>query len=178
MSPKIVLCDLDGTLVPDIGGYTQTTRLQVSQDTILAAGRLRRAGFLLWVVTNQSKVAAAGELRNDMLKLVQTIHQDVRSQLTRNGVNIHRWFICPHAPNSCDCRKPAIGHFKDWHKYDSSGSWVVGDKLTDMQLAANLTCQGVLLRSKYWSFADTFPRAVKQTVADFPAAVSFILGSV
>ncbi|MBA2250381.1 MAG: histidinol-phosphatase [Chitinophagaceae bacterium] len=63
-----------------------------------------------------------------------------------NAVHFDRTFPEDHAPT----RKPGIGMFTDYlnnQLYDLANSFVIGDRVTDMQLAKNLGCKGIWLNN-------------------------------
>ncbi len=63
------------------------------------------------------------------------------------GVRFEASFFCPHLPgDGCDCRKPRTGlltRFLVEHPPDLQRSYVIGDRDTDLELAANLGLQGL-----------------------------------
>jgi D-glycero-D-manno-heptose 1,7-bisphosphate phosphatase len=108
------------------------------------------------VTTNQSGVGRGYYTRED----VQEIHDRMRGDLERSGARIDAWFYCPHHPEAtvealrlvCDCRKPqpgmvraAAGRFD----LDLPRSFVIGDRVTDVELAERAGARGVLVRTGY-----------------------------
>jgi imidazoleglycerol-phosphate dehydratase/histidinol-phosphatase len=63
------------------------------------------------------------------------------------GIEFEEVFICPHFKRkNCECRKPGIGMVKDYvaaQTIDKSRSYMIGDRDTDMEFAANLGVQGL-----------------------------------
>ena len=59
-------------------------------------------------------------------------------------------FICPHFKHEdCACRKPRVGMVRDYldaHPMDAARSFMVGDRDTDMEFAANLGITGLKIR--------------------------------
>ena len=65
------------------------------------------------------------------------------------GIRFREVFICPHLPDDgCACRKPRPGLLTDFLSttpLDRSASVVIGDRATDMELAANIGLRGMRL---------------------------------
>jgi histidinol-phosphate phosphatase family protein len=140
-----VFLDRDGTLTVD-HGYTHRV-----EDYALLPGvadglrLLAQAGYALAVVTNQSGLARGyfhpGDLEN--------FHRHLTDDLSRQGVTIESALHCPHLPNAgCDCRKPAPGLLRRAERElaaDLGRSWVIGDRHSDIDLAARAGCRGGVL---------------------------------
>jgi imidazoleglycerol-phosphate dehydratase / histidinol-phosphatase len=63
-----------------------------------------------------------------------------------SNVHIDKTFAADHAPT----RKPATGmltQYLDNPAYDMAGSYVIGDRITDVQLAKNLGCKAIWLNN-------------------------------
>lgn len=58
-----------------------------------------------------------------------------------NGIKILKVYFCPHSPEeNCNCRKPNIGMIKNACEdfiIDLENSWLIGDKISDIQTAIN-----------------------------------------
>lgn len=94
-----------------------------------ACAKLKAAGFLLVVVTNQPDVGR-GMLKRE---IVETIHADMCQQLP-----IDRVEVCYHpgqGQSDCDCRKPRPGMLLRAARelgIDLAQSWMVGDRWRDI----------------------------------------------
>jgi D-glycero-D-manno-heptose 1,7-bisphosphate phosphatase len=150
-----VFFDRDGTLIADRGYLNNPSHIKLFSQTAEALKSLRKAGFYLFVVTNQSGVAR-GYFSESQVKKV---HQNLRRMLKVKGAKIDAFFYCPHHPQGkvksfskkCDCRKPSPGMVKEALKrysVDLKKSYVVGDKLDDVLLAKNAkVAAGLLVRT-------------------------------
>ena len=106
-------------------------------------------GFLVIVITNQSGVARGYFSEDD----VHRLHEWMNEDLARFGAHIDAFYYCPHLPNGsvvvyakeCDCRKPKPGLFlqagKDFDA-DFGRSFMIGDKISDLQAAFAAGCSG------------------------------------
>ncbi|MCW3087221.1 MAG: bifunctional histidinol-phosphatase/imidazoleglycerol-phosphate dehydratase [Sediminibacterium sp.] len=66
-----------------------------------------------------------------------------------------------------DTRKPGTGmltHFFDKEKYDLANSFMVGDRWTDIQLAKNLGCKAIYLRSPLHTLTDEQEANLRSTI--------------
>jgi D-glycero-D-manno-heptose 1,7-bisphosphate phosphatase len=150
-----VFFDRDGTLIADKGYLNHPSQIKLFSQTAGVLKILRKAGFYLFVVTNQSGVAR-GYFSETQVKKV---HQKLRRILKAKGAKIDAFFYCPHHPQGkvksfskpCDCRKPSPGMVKQALKrfsVDLKKSYVVGDKMDDVLLAQNArVAAGLLVRT-------------------------------
>lgn len=183
-----VFLDRDGTLIPDIGYLSDPKHLKLYRGTAEALRLLRQAGFYLFVVTNQSGVARGYFPENT----VKAVHKRLQQMLKAKGAEIDAFFYCPHYREGkikryvkvCDCRKPKPGMVKQaLKKYpvDLKKSFVVGDKIDDLQLARNAKAGwGILVRTgngrKSEKKLKAKPLAKSVVVSDVLRAARLILG--
>ena len=129
---------------------------------------LKRAGFLLIVVTNQPDIARGKQ----SLTAVEAIHQALREALP-----IDDFFLCPHDDaDGCDCRKPHPGlllRCAEKYQVDLPRSFMVGDRWRDIEAGANAGCATVWLDYGYREKRSSV--APSATVASLRAAADWIL---
>src|SRR5690606_23097002 len=100
---KTVFLDRDGTLIEEVNFLSRVDELRFFPYTSDAVKRLKDAGFLVIVVTNQSGI---GRGMYDEAAM-HSIHDAIQSRLS---TRIDAFYFCPHLPNSgCVCRKPGLG---------------------------------------------------------------------
>lgn len=152
---RAVFLDRDGTINVDSGYLSRAEQFEFIPGIPGALGRLQSAGFLLVVVTNQSGVARGFF----DLAVVEEIHQHMLGELSLAGVELAGIYVCPHHPDGisggeysrrCDCRKGQPGMLlqaaKDLH-VDLSRSFMVGDKLSDLEAGYQSGCVSCLVTS-------------------------------
>lgn len=153
MRPAIFL-DRDGTLNVDVGYLHAIDQLELFPWTVDALRLLKRAGFALVVVTNQSGVAQG--LIDEAF--VATAHAELQRRLDAEGAGIDGYYCCPHHPmgsverfrTDCRCRKPGAGMVEDAVRdlnLDPAQSWVIGDKWLDVQLGQAVGARSILVRT-------------------------------
>lgn len=170
MSRKVVLLDRDGTLNVDHGFVHRVDEWEFTHRAPEAVKRLRDAGYAIALVTNQSGIARGYYTLED----VRRLHDWMRQRLATLPATIDAIAICPHLPdNNCQCRKPrtamaeqieqALGEAIDYPR-----SWVVGDKLADLQFGIALGTHTALIESEYWTPSDlvTRPDIIAATLFD------------
>ncbi len=154
MSAPAVFLDRDGTMVHDPGYLCRLEELRWFPWTIDAVRLLNRAGFLVFVTTNQGGVGLG--LYEE--SFVHAVHEAMRRRIEAGGARIDGWFCCLHHPRAviedlrvtCDCRKPRPGMVRQAQAsfdLDLTRSFVVGDKLSDIGLAASVGARGILVRT-------------------------------
>lgn len=161
MRPAVFL-DRDGTLNADLGYVHRKEDWQWLPGVVETLRRLRAAGYCLVVVSNQSGIARGLFARKDLAALESWVN----AQLAGRGAAIDAWYHCPHLPEitgPCPCRKPAPGLLLRAAAdlgLDLARSWMVGDKMRDVQAGLAAGCRCVLLRAPDATDADPVPAGV------------------
>jgi imidazoleglycerol-phosphate dehydratase/histidinol-phosphatase len=118
---------------------------------------LRRAGFSFVMVTNQDGLGTP-DLPTERF---EQAHQFILDLFASQGIVFDAVFICPHYKHDgCKCRKPGLGMVEAWveaNPLDKDHSFMVGDRDTDLQFAANLGIRGLRVRTD-GTDAETWPR--------------------
>ncbi|MGX9392315.1 D-glycero-alpha-D-manno-heptose-1,7-bisphosphate 7-phosphatase [Nitrobacteraceae bacterium UC4446_H13] len=143
--------DRDGVLNFDDGYIGTRNRIRWMPGVTTAIRTLNEAGYLVFVITNQSGVARGMFSEND----VRILHDWMRNELQRDGARIDDFRFCPHHAEGsiteyardCDCRKPKPGMLRDlmtaW-PVRAQGSFVIGDKPSDIEAAKAVGLPGFL----------------------------------
>jgi D-glycero-D-manno-heptose 1,7-bisphosphate phosphatase len=151
-----IFIDRDGTLSHEVGYVNHPTRFRLYPFAVDAVRHVNRAGWRAVVVTNQAGVAR-GYFPESLLDIV---HGALREALDAGGARLDGLYYCPHHPSvgappyrqECDCRKPKPGLLLRAAAelgIDLAGSWVIGDRLADLQLAWNVGARGALVLTGY-----------------------------
>ncbi|WP_075182108.1 D-glycero-beta-D-manno-heptose 1,7-bisphosphate 7-phosphatase [Pantoea sp. 1.19] len=176
--PAIFL-DRDGTLNVDHGYVHQIDDFQFIDGVIDAMRELKAMGYALVLVTNQSGIARGLFTEEQFMTLTEWMDWS----LADRDVDLDGIYFCPHHPQgsvaalrqSCDCRKPQPGMLLEAAQQlniDLAASWMVGDKIEDMQAAAAAGVgHKVLVRSGKPVTAEAESAAdwVLNSLADLPA---------
>lgn len=143
----VVFLDRDGTLNLDPGYLNHPDAVRLLPGVGPALARLNAAGFKTVVVSNQSGLGR-GLIEP---KALEAIHHRMRQLLAEDGARLDGIYVCPHRPEEgCPCRKPAPGLVTracEELGVSAKGSWVIGDKATDMELARNVGATAVFVAS-------------------------------
>ncbi|MDP3542066.1 MAG: HAD family hydrolase [Elusimicrobiota bacterium] len=143
--PKAVFIDRDGVLIRDADYLATTEGLSVFKGSPRALRLLRAAGFKIVIVTNQSGVARG--FFTDAA--VRKIHAELRRRLARAGAKWDAIYYSPHGPDSGHSwRKPGTGMLLAAKKklgLDLKGSFMIGDKTSDIECARRAGCASVLV---------------------------------
>jgi len=132
--------------------------------------RLKRAGFLLAVVTNQPDVGNGVTPRSE----VDAMHEIMTRELPVDAVK-----ACFHRQaDNCDCRKPKPGMILEAAAelgIDLEQSFMVGDRWTDIAAGAAAGCLTFLITAPYNERERCAP---DHDVADLPDAARRIVAMV
>jgi D-glycero-D-manno-heptose 1,7-bisphosphate phosphatase len=156
MATPAIFMDRDGTLSWEVGYVNHASRFHLYPWSVDAVRLVNRGGFRAVVVTNQAGVARGYFPES----LIGEVHAALRSTLEAGGARLDGIYVCMHHPSvgkppyraDCDCRKPRPGLLRRAEAeldIDLGRSWVVGDRISDLQLAWNVGARGALVKSGY-----------------------------
>jgi len=155
MLKKAIFLDRDGCLIAEKNYLSKVEDLDIYDFSFDAIKSMKKKNYLVFVLTNQSGVARGYFSEED----VKNINKEIQIRFKERGVSIDGFYYCPHYKDGkvkkyavdCDCRKPKIGlikqALKDFPQIDLSQSYMVGDKFSDVQMAHNAGCKGVLVKT-------------------------------
>lgn len=142
MAKIAVFLDRDGVINQDTGYVSCVDDFHFIDGTIEALQILKKKGYCLVVVTNQSGIARGYFTEEQFMSLTEWMDWS----LADRDVDLDGIYFCPHHPTAgvgeyrqeCNCRKPAPGMLLDAAKdlkIDLANSYMVGDKAGDPQAA-------------------------------------------
>ena len=178
---RAVFLDRDGVISENRADHVKSwEEFRFIPGTFAALRRLRQAGFLVFVVTNQA-IVSRGIVAPSA---VDEIHKRMQAYINFNGGRIDDIRYCPHDyEEGCHCRKPRPGMLKSlaakW-RIDLSRSYMVGDAWTDIAAGRAVQARCVMVRTGRGAEELRLPEA-RVALADHVAvnlqgAVSWILG--
>ena len=143
---KLVILDRDGVINQESDAFIKSPdEWHPISGSLEAIARLNHAGFQVVLATNQSGV---GRGLFEVATL-NAIHDRMQRALGQMGGRIDAIFFCPHAEEAnCNCRKPRAGLFEEIARrfsVDLEGVPAVGDSLRDLQAAAAVGAQPILV---------------------------------
>jgi D-glycero-D-manno-heptose 1,7-bisphosphate phosphatase len=132
-----------------------------------ALDRLKRAGFLLIVATNQPDVAS-GKQR---LEVVEAMHRRLLNELPIDDIK-----VCLELDSdACQCYKPKPGMLLSAAQQfgiDLPGSFMIGDRWRDVGAGRAAGCKTIFIERGY---IERRPEAPDAVVADIAEAADVIL---
>ena len=145
---KFIILDRDGVINRDSDSYIKhPDEWHPIDGSLEAIARLSRAGYRIFVATNQSGLAR-GLFSIDTLN---AIHRKMYDAVQQVGGHIDGIFFCPHGPDEkCHCRKPNPGLYQAIQKRTHTSladTPVVGDSLRDLQAALKIDARPILVRT-------------------------------
>jgi D-glycero-D-manno-heptose 1,7-bisphosphate phosphatase len=159
--PAIFL-DRDGVIIEDVNYLARPNQVRLIPGSAEAIAALNRAGWPIVVVTNQAGVARGYFPET----AVTCVHRHMARELAAYGAVIEAFYFCPHHPEAeieryriaCACRKPSPGMLHraaDELGIDLERSWMIGDRISDLEAGAAAGARTILVRTGLGAGADT-----------------------
>ena len=179
-----VFLDRDGTINVDKDYLHKVEDFEFIPGSLEAIKTLKDAGYSVIVVTNQSGVARGYFSLDDVTRL----HEHIQQALEAAGTAIDAFYVCPHHPEKglgehrkeCDCRKGRPGLLLQASAdlgIDLQRSFMIGDKIADIEAGENAGCQPILVQTGYGQESRLRIDESRAIIcADLASAVGVILG--
>jgi len=156
MGRQGIFLDRDGTINEEVDFLSSPDDLRLIPGSAEAIRQANALGFKVIVVTNQSGIAR-GLLTEEQLS---HIHQRLIDELQHHDARIDAIYHCPHHPDTgdlpyrhdCICRKPKTGMIDQAasdHGIDVRHSFVIGDRMIDVQTGINAGATSILVLTGY-----------------------------
>jgi len=156
MTRRAVFMDRDGTVSDEVGYVNHIDRYRMLPKSASAIKRLNDAGFLTFIITNQSGVARG--LFDEAL--VRRVHERLSGWVREAGAHLDGIYFCPHHPTEgkspsgqpCDCRKPKPGLLQRAareHDVDLAASYMIGDTVLDIEAGQRAGATSILVLTGY-----------------------------
>lgn len=148
-----VFLDRDGVLNMDRGYVSNRANFEWIAGAVATVKALNKAGYYVFVATNQSGIARGLYTEKEM----QALHDFMRTELADAGAVIDDWRYCPYHPEGTveafkrisDWRKPGAGMLLDLMEawpVERAKSFLIGDKESDMEAARAAGIRPLLFR--------------------------------
>lgn len=146
-----VFLDRDGVLTKEKSYVCSVEEMEIFPYAAECIHAIKAKGYYAIVITNQSGVARGYFTENELLKM---------NRYLQDATGVDTVYYCPHHPEgsiaeyrkNCQCRKPDIGLLKkacaDFN-IDMNGSYMVGDRASDILTGQKAGLKTVLLESGY-----------------------------
>jgi len=145
---NVLFIDRDGTLALEPEGYQLDTfeKLVFYPEVFTYLAKIaKELDFELVMVTNQDGLGTASFPEETFWPVQDFLIQSFKNE----GVQFNEILIDKSLPaDNAPTRKPRtamMNHYFDEADYDLKNSFVIGDRLTDMELAKNLGSQGIFI---------------------------------
>ena len=148
-----VFLDRDGTINEDRGYIGDPDDVVLIKGAAEAIRRLNGLGIPVVVITNQSGIGRGYYTEAGL----QAVNKRLEELLGEKGAHVEAIYFCPHRPDeNCECRKPGtklLEKAAEEHCIDLRRSVMVGDKVSDLELARRVGMRRVLVLTGYGEIA-------------------------
>ncbi|MCA1798439.1 MAG: D-glycero-beta-D-manno-heptose 1,7-bisphosphate 7-phosphatase [Xanthomonadaceae bacterium] len=143
---KLAILDRDGVINVDSDAFIKSADEWIPLPGSLdAIARLHRAGWRVFVATNQSGLARG--LFD--VEALTAIHTKMNRMIADAGGALAGVIYCPHAPDGgCECRKPAPGMYREIAERlgcSLTDIPVIGDSARDLEAATTVGARPILV---------------------------------
>ena len=145
---KILFIDRDGTLALEPSDYQLDAldKLIFYPEVFTYLGKIaKEMDYELVMVTNQDGLGTDSFPEDNFWPTHNFLLKSFENEgVVFDAIHIDRSFPAEHSPN----RKPRTGLLEKYQNasiYDLANSFVIGDRITDMELAKNLGCKGLFI---------------------------------
>jgi len=149
--PGAVFLDRDGTICVLVHYMDDPDQVELIAGSAQAIKMFNDLGLKVFVITNQSALAR-GFFTEQVL---DAIHERMNRVIEKEGAHIDAIYFCPHHPDDkCGCRKPAPGlvlRSAEENGIDLKRSYMIGDKMDDVEAGKAAGCKGILVLTGYGS---------------------------
>jgi len=170
---RFIVLDRDGTVIEDREYLSDPAQVTLIPGVGAALRDLRKMGFGLVVITNQSGL---GRGFFDQARL-ERVHERLNELLEREGVQLDGLYVCPHKPeDDCACRKPGLGLLQKAAGelgFSLANCIVIGDKSCDIEMGHAAGALTLLVRTGYGAQVES-EVAADFVVDDLAAATASI----
>jgi D-glycero-D-manno-heptose 1,7-bisphosphate phosphatase len=170
---KAVFLDRDGTLIDDVGYCADPAQVKLLDGVAELLPKLKSAGFLLIIITNQSGIGRGYFDEADFWRVQNEISRQLGDKL------IDATYFCPDRPENATLkRKPAPGMILEAATelgIDLKQSYMVGDKVSDVEAGMRAGVKAAILVARVPEPAALFSGA-NLIAKNFSEVAEFILG--
>lgn len=153
---KAIFLDRDGTVNVEKDYLHKIEDFEFEEGSLEAIRIFNDLGYEVIIVTNQSGIARGYYTEEDLIKLNEFMVKEVEEA----GGKIIECYYCPHHPEKgldsykidCQCRKPnpkMILDAIDKYGIDRKKSFMVGDKISDIEAGIKAGVTSILVRTGY-----------------------------
>ena len=165
---KILFIDRDGTLALEPSDYQLDAldKLIFYPEVFTYLGKIaKEMDYELVMVTNQDGLGTDSFPEDNFWPTHNFLLKSFENEgVVFDAIHIDRSFPAEHSPN----RKPRTGLLEKYQNasiYDLANSFVIGDRITDMELAKNLGCKGLFIATDEALGAEEAGEGIEASIA-------------
>ena len=165
---KILFIDRDGTLALEPSDYQLDAldKLIFYPEVFTYLGKIaKEMDYELVMVTNQDGLGTDSFPEDSFWPTHNFLLKSFENEgVVFDAIHIDRSFPAEHSPN----RKPRTGLLEKYQNasiYDLANSFVIGDRITDMELAKNLGCKGLFIATDEALGAEEAGEGIEASIA-------------
>mgnify|MGYP002719324495 CR=1 FL=1 len=143
---KALFLDRDGVINEDFGYIFKIEDFKFLDGIFQLLKEFKKREFLIIIITNQSGIQRGYYTTKDF----EILTDYMKDEFKKRDIDIDKVYFCPHL-SGCECRKPNPGMIlaaKDELGIDLSKSYLIGDKLSDIEAGKNAGVKNLFLLNR------------------------------
>lgn len=166
---KAIFLDRDGTINYDYDHVFQVDRIKLLDGAAKAIGDLRRAGYKIFIISNQSCIGRGYAKEEEVIACMDKVSELISVE-DPDALIDEAFFATEHPEKSIGRRKPnpaMILEAINKHNLNPSLCWMIGDRLSDPMSGCNAGLESkkcILVEPN--AVADTLPKTEIQKAID------------
>lgn len=141
---KAFFLDRDGTINVDTNYLHQIQKVKLLSNVAKAIKLMHDNNYLVIVISNQGGLAKKLFTIDDLINVNIEIQKQLKQYDSKSQFDY--FYYCPHHPtiSKCNCRKPSpylINKACQQLNIDVYQSFMIGDKISDVQCGINAKCK-------------------------------------
>ena len=143
---KELFLDRDGVINEDFGYVFKIEDFKFIDGIFEILKEFKKREFLIIIVTNQSGIQRGYYTTKDF----EILTEYMKDEFKKRDIDIDKVYFCPHL-SGCECRKPNPGMIlaaRDELGIDLSKSYLIGDKLSDIEAGRNAGVKNLFLLNR------------------------------
>jgi rfaE bifunctional protein nucleotidyltransferase chain/domain len=167
--------DRDGTVIEEADYLHEPERIRFLPGALEGVKRFQDMGYRIVLVTNQPGIGIGYYSKEDFYR----VNREMMKSFSKTGILVDKIYFCPHSKSEkCECRKPGLALIRRAEEelnLDLSGSYMIGDKTSDVETGKRAGMRTILVRTGFGGLDGEFSAQPDITAENLSDAAGKVL---